>query len=96
MFFPTPVVLFLIPFFHLVFLFLYVSCIFWVGKPPKTPIWALVGLAKVGHPNFSPNRAIKVGQSRSKFVGQIGLAKIGQIRMAEIVLAIVGQIRINL
>ena len=31
---------------------------------------AKVGLAKVGHPNFSQSRSIMAGQNGSKFVGQ--------------------------
>ena len=67
---------FVLPYFHLVI---------------ETPIWtrhlktlklAKVRLAKVGHPNFGQSRSIKVGQSRSEFLGQswFGQSRIGQSR----------------
>ena len=67
----------------------------WLGQKTKTPIWAKVGLAKIGHPNFGQSRSIKVGQSRSNFFcqsrfGQSQIAKVANVGLAKVGLAKVG------
>ena len=55
----SPCLFFFALFFILIFLFF--SCSLWLGQKSKTPIWAKVGLATVGHPNFGQTQSIKVG-----------------------------------
>ena len=87
-------------FFHAWFFTLLKKSCLWSGQETKTPIWAKVGLAKVGHPNLGQSLSIKVGQSRSNFFCQsrIGqsqskrLAKVGQIFFCQ---SRIGQSRSN-
>ena len=47
----------------------------WLGQKTKTPIWATIGLAKVGHPNVGQSRSIKVGQTRPNCLAKVGISR---------------------
>ena len=75
------------------------------SQKSETPIWAKVGMAKVGHLVLAKVGLAKVGQIRMAKVGQIFLAKVGlakvgfgqsrPIRMAKVGLAKVGLSRFS-